>query len=211
MFFVYRVFSAYASTQHHHNKATSSRIIHIGYSQHMLRLFVAVWPPSEVQHNLGELFRQIPNSDAFHWATPSSFHITLRFLGETDKELAASALSGFSFPKTQVLLKPTVEKLGYNALVIPVEGSDKLADAVLTASSHIGQPPKSPYVGHLTVARFKKRAHDSRSSDLLAPMIENVANAANTVAFADFMIAEITLVEVKRNGAYESVERFPLA
>lgn len=177
----------------------------------MLRLFVAVWPPSEVRHDLGELFQQIPNSDAFHWTAPSSFHITLRFLGETDKELAASALSGFSFPETRVLLKPTVKKLGHNALVIPVEGSDKLADAVLTASSHIGQPSKSPYIGHLTVARFKKHTHDRRRSDLLAPMIEHVANAANTVAFADFMIAEITLVEVKRNGVYESVERFPLA
>lgn len=53
----------------------------------MIRSFIAVPLPQEVQSALGEISRQLAaQSQGVKWVRPENIHLTLRFLGDTDPE-----------------------------------------------------------------------------------------------------------------------------
>ena len=66
----------------------------------MIRLFVAVPLPEEIQDRVAELCSGLPNA---RWVDPDNFHITLRFIGEVheskfdDIDLALSVVRAPSF------------------------------------------------------------------------------------------------------------------
>ena len=158
----------------------------------MSRLFVAVWPPADVVEALAVLPR--PEAAGVRWTKPERMHITLRFLGEAAEGEVADVLGAVPLPRVEAVAGPIAERLGRGVLMMPVAGLDQLARAVLDATGHLGRPPEDrPFVGHLTLARFKGRA----PKWLRAPI-----ELAWTVA-------DIALVRVEPSGAYVNVERFP--
>ena len=122
-------------------------------------------------------------------------HITLRFLGDCDQGEALAALESVSLAPTGVALGPAVEPLGRGVLMLPAAGVDELAASVTDATMFIGQPPPDhPFVGHVTIARFK-RAQPS----LDWPQLDE-----------NFTVSEICLVESTPWGHYVNVASFPL-
>lgn len=57
----------------------------------MPRLFVALDMPEDVQDKLAEMARDLPGAD---WVSSDQYHLTLRFLGDVDKEMFLTVREG---------------------------------------------------------------------------------------------------------------------
>lgn len=100
-----------------------------------------------------------PELPRVRWTARSTWHITLRFLGEVDRAEAGDALAGVTHPSVVASLGPAIEPLGMGVAVVPVSGLAGLVAAIDGAMSGTGDPPSYPeFFGHLTVARAPGRA-----------------------------------------------------
>jgi 2'-5' RNA ligase len=163
----------------------------------MARLFVAVWPPEEVVGELMSLRRK--DQRGVRFVPPENWHLTLRFLGETDPDAVADALDGAVYPAASVRLGPGVDVRFDRVLVVPADGLDPLAAAVTGRTAGLGEPPPKRFVGHLTLARLKPNA----------PM----PPALGAYVSAEFEVAEIALVRSRLSpgGArYETIGTWPV-
>lgn len=164
----------------------------------MARLFLAVWPPPAIVERLKTLPR--PDEAGVRWVAPAHWHLTLRFLGEADPDVADAALTGLPLPAAQVTLGPVVSRLGRNVVVVPATGLDDLAAAVREATATIGRPPDPrPFAGHLTLARLKHRA---------------ACGVAGAPFRASFPATEVALVEstrVDHDIRYRTLSRYLVA
>jgi 2'-5' RNA ligase len=165
-----------------------------------MRLFVAVWPPSEVVEGLADLSR--PNRSGVRWTTPDQWHVTLRFFGSVnDPEDGKRALAQLASPGATVATAgPAVERLGPSILCLPVAGLDELATRVVGATASVGTPPDDrPFRGHITLARARRGVN-------LRPF--------SGVAFhAAWSVDEVTLVasDTRPDRAHYTVlERYPV-
>ena len=164
------------------------------------RLFVAVWPPPEVLDRVAALER--PAVEGLRWATPDQWHITLRFLGETEVAPVVDALKAVAFAPFEARLGPAVGRFDQRVLHIPVDGVDDLAGAVITASARLGRPPDDrPFHGHLTLARVGKHAR------------VDLRRLAGVPVEAKWEVSSFCLVGSRLSPAgarYEVLERFDL-
>lgn len=123
----------------------------------MPRLFVAVWPPEDVLDLVEALDR--PAVHGLRWTSRDTWHVTLRFLGQTDLEPVVAALAGVHVPPATARLGPEVGRFGHRVLHVPVGGLDGVAEAVIGATAGLGRPPEDrPFAGHITLARVAKGA-----------------------------------------------------
>lgn len=121
----------------------------------MPRLFVAAWPPPAVVERLAAALPR-PLPAGLRWSPPSSWHVTLRFLGPCDRDEAVAALEDVDATTCEAVIGPRLVALGRSVLCLPVEGVDAVAAAVVAATGHVGTPPEPrPFTGHLTLARTR--------------------------------------------------------
>lgn len=121
----------------------------------MPRLFVAVWPPAPVLDVIAELPRK--PVDGVRWTTARQWHVTLRFLGDTDRDVAVAALDRVEAAATVAVLRGPIETLGEGLVMAPVDGLDPLAAAVDRAVGDLAPPrPADGFRGHLTLARHRR-------------------------------------------------------
>lgn len=163
----------------------------------MTRLFIAVWPPDDVVAELMALRRK--DQRGVRFVRPENWHITLRFLGEADPDAVIDALDGVDLPHTRARLGLAVDVFADRALVIPVEGLDDLAHQVTQRTSHIGEPSRKRFIGHLTLARVKSHAA--------------MPGALGAMVSAEFDVDEIALVRSRldpQGAQYETIETWPV-
>ena len=123
----------------------------------MPRLFVAGWPPDDVLDRVAALER--PAIEGLRWTGADQWHITLRFLGETDVTPVTAALRGVDVAAARAQLGPAIGRFDHRVLHLPVRGLEGLARAVVAATATLGRPPDDrPFRGHLTLARVTKNA-----------------------------------------------------
>lgn len=168
-----------------------------------VRLFVAVWPSSQVLRRLARLDR--PDAPGVRWTTRDQWHVTLRFLGAIDTEsvpevTAALDAAASVMKRRFVEAGPAFERLGSGVLSVPVIGLDDLASVVVDATAGFGRPPEArPFHGHLTLARAKRRVPRTFTG---------------TPFTVRWRVSEITLVQSRthpRGARYEIVHRSLLA
>jgi 2'-5' RNA ligase len=162
----------------------------------MARLFVAVWPPEDVVSELTALPRK--DLRGVRFVRPENWHITLRFLGETDPEAVIGALEG-PFPPAVARLGPGVDALADRAVVVPVAGVDELAGVVADRTRQLGEPPRKRFAGHLTLARVKRHAR--------------LPSVLGMTVTESFTVEEVALVRSRLHpdGArYETIETWPV-
>ena len=170
----------------------------------MPRLFVAVWPPDDVLDRIEGLPR--PDVPGLRWTHREQWHVTLRFLGQVPEPgpvgEALAAVASSSAP-AEAVLGPRVDRFGRRLLHLPVSGLDRLAPAVVSATSGMGRPPDDrPFAGHVTLARVA----DRKSVDLRPLTGAGVSGR--------WPVNEIVLVrsDLSPAGArYEVVARFGLS
>jgi len=181
-----------------------------------LRLFVAVFPPAEIQNAAYRAADPLrPGHDAVAWVKKENLHYTMRFLGEVDEEGAAraaaamreaaasrakfgAALGGFgAFPSAK---RARVLWIGMMQGAEPMRLLAKALDESLTR--HGFEPVEESFEPHLTVGRV--RAPGDWTARLLdAPTVE-----------ARFQVDRLKLVKsvLSPGGSrYETMEEAALA
>lgn len=138
-----------------------------------MRLFVALWPPSDVVAELRTALGELRPADevALRWTVPGQWHLTLAFLGEVDEgrlpELQRR-LARVATRHVPLTLQLTgAGRFGDRVLYTKVCGDREplrhLADAAAAAARRTGVPVEDrPYRPHLTLARVRAGA-DLRS------------------------------------------------
>lgn len=165
----------------------------------MSRLFVALWPPDDVVEALEGLHRK--DQVGARFVIPENWHVTLRFVGNADPNDVASALDGADFAPADVTLGPAVDVGNGRTLFVPATGADDLAAEAVRATRHLGDEAiRNPFLGHVTIARLKKRANMPR---VLGELID-----------ASWHATEVALVESRLlpDGArYDTLQTWPTA
>ena len=140
----------------------------------MLRLFVGIGFPPELKLQLSLLNSGISGA---RWVDPGNFHLTLRFIGETDEAVAADiddALRRLRARRFSMRLAGTgvfgADKP--RSLWVCVERSTELValrDKIEQALVRMGLPPETrKFAPHVTLARLYKPALDKLSGFLAA-------------------------------------------
>ncbi|HET6794153.1 MAG TPA: 2'-5' RNA ligase family protein [Acidimicrobiales bacterium] len=158
------------------------------------RLFLAVWPDAAALAALDALDR--PERQGLRWTRRAQWHVTLRFLGQAVPDDVVAALSGWEWPTaTTADMGPSTRRLGSGVLAVPVDGLERLAEAVTGLTASIGRPPdRRPFRGHLTLAR-------ARHPGLLRGL-------TGVPAIASWPVGQVTLVSSRTGpggSAYEVV------
>lgn len=111
-------------------------------------------PPPEVIETIDSLPTRAYRGVRF--TRRNQWHITIKFLGQTNTEDALRALEAVDAKAAKATLGPEVVLLGPRVVMIPAAGLDALSDAVNLAFEGLGedQEPRE-FVGHLTLARLK--------------------------------------------------------
>jgi len=124
----------------------------------MLRLFVGIELPPALKLQLSLLAAGLPGAK---WVDPGNYHLTLRFIGETDEGEAADihdALAKIRAPRFALSLA-TVGHFGLRQLWVGVERSPALAhlhELVDKAVSRLGhESEERRYTPHVTLARLR--------------------------------------------------------
>jgi RNA 2',3'-cyclic 3'-phosphodiesterase len=136
-----------------------------------VRLFVGVWPPEPVRRALAAIERAV-NDSSLRWERAANWHVTLAFLGSVpDEELddLVAALQGLSWLSAGLAVAgPATEALGRGVLCVPVAGIDDIAAAARSATLPFNRSEDKdrPFVGHLTLARARRRSVSRRAVGL---------------------------------------------
>ena len=171
----------------------------------MPRLFVAIGFPAEVKLALSRLCTGVPGAS---WVAPDKFHLTLRFIGETNEPAAAAiaaALRRVSAPRFWLTLAG-VGQFGGHTLWVGVERNpvlDCLQNSV--EDSLVGVAPLAdprPYQPHVKLARSRRRRSFRTFLD------EHAGFRAGP-----FEVTEFSLIESHPNpsgAVYEQRAAYPL-
>ena len=176
-----------------------------------MRMFVAVWPDDATRRRIEDL--ALPAGPHLRLVNPGQWHVTLRFLGDVDNQVIQE-LSAALTAVTQVVAGPVGCEVGpatgwfddSRVLYLPVRGLDRLAQAVRAATVPVVPPAQQdepPFVGHLTLARSRRRH----------PATAEWAAAVPVAFSASFEVTHFDLVASKpspRGAYYISVRRVPL-
>jgi len=119
------------------------------------RMFLAISPPAEVVDVIADLPTRALRGVRF--TKRKQWHITMRFLGDCERQEALNALAAFHGASGDITLGPEVSLLGTRVVIVPAAGLDSLAAQVDDEFGQVGEPTDREFVGHLTIARLKGR------------------------------------------------------
>lgn len=179
----------------------------------MIRLFVGLALPESHRRQLSMLSHGIEGA---RWVDPQNLHITLRFIGEIDEDVAediANALDNVTAEPFSVTLKG-LGTFGQppHALWAGVEDAPTGALAALHATIESIvvrqglEPEHRKFTPHATLARFKKTVNVMR----VAQMLE----ASGDVALEPFDVSGFTLFQshlTPQGAHYVSVAEYDFA
>ena len=141
----------------------------------MHRLFVALDMPPQVNDRLIGLCQGVSGAK---WADSAPFHLTLRFIGDTDDGLLQDiqfALAEIAAPAFDLALKgvgffpPRGPAKILWAGIEEAPPLHRLRDQVVAALDALGlEPERRKFSPHITLARFKRGAAASRVAEFLA-------------------------------------------
>ena len=176
----------------------------------MLRLFVGIGFPPALKLQLSLLRSGVPGAK---WVDPGNFHLTLRFIGETDEVVAADiddALVRLRARRFTLQLAGTgVFGDRPRSLWVGVERSPELValrDKVEQALIRAGLPPEQrKFAPHVTLARLHNPALDQLRGFLAA----NAQFRADPLPVEGFSL--IASFQTKAGSVYEDQAEYPLA
>jgi 2'-5' RNA ligase len=177
----------------------------------MIRLFVAIPLPGEIQDRVGQLCGGLTHA---RWIDPENYHITLRFIGEVDESRfddIDAALSVVRAPAFRLKLSG-VDSFGNNngvrSIWVGVEREPllfHLRDKIESALVRTGLDPQTQkFKPHVTLTRSRQRG-DQRLGEFIA---RNSLFQAEPFSVHDFTLFSSFLTQ---NGSIYTPERvYPL-
>ena len=181
----------------------------------MLRAFIALTPPTTLQHTVAEVREAFQSLPCFwRWVTPEQIHLTLRFLGnvpEAQVTSIAQAMEHATQGQTAFTLR--AQSLGcfphasrprvlWVGLADPSQALVPLNERLTTALLPLGFPPEErPFHLHLTLAR----AQNGIRSQQLLPVLQAYQNRC----FGEFAVTQLHLFQsnLQRGGALYTLLR----
>lgn len=154
-------------------------------------MYLAVRPPPDVVDTISDL-PTVPLRGV-RYTRRDQWHVTMRFLGEVERDDALGVLAAVAAPAAKVTLGPDVQLLGARVVMVPAAGLDELAAVVNSAFAAIGEPAAHEFSGHLTLARLKGRP-------LRDPSLVSVIGAPISASF-DVDTLELWRSELSSDGA----------
>ncbi len=177
----------------------------------MLRLFVGIGFPPELKLQLSLLRSAIPGA---RWVDPGNFHLTLRFIGETDGAVAADIDDGLARLRAR---RFTLQLAGTGvfgggdkprSLWVGVERRPELValrDKIEQALVRVGLAPEPrKFSPHVTLARLHNPALDKLSGFLAA----HAQFRADPLPVEGFSL--IASFQTKAGSVYEDQADYPL-
>jgi len=181
------------------------------------RLFIAIRPAIATIAELAEvcetLARRAKTSAVpIRWLAPSTYHVTLKFLGWTPSDAvpgvldairSASTVPGFTFATARLGAFPSRERASVVWAGVDCEPMARLAAALDAACSRMGFPTeRRPFHGHITLGRLRE---PHGVSDVLLPFLEQTFS----ITTAHSIMLYETII---KSGSSEHilVERFDL-
>ncbi|MGI9601063.1 MAG: 2'-5' RNA ligase family protein [Acidimicrobiales bacterium] len=148
---------------------------------------MAAYPSAEVVADLASLPRA--EEPGVRWTPAEQWHVTLRFLGSVDRDVAAAAFGEIDATVATASVGPRISLLGSHVVVAPVRGLDGLAAVVDRAMAEVGPvPDPRGFAGHVTLARLRNtdqcsllgRAVSGRWTVSSISLVESRLGAAGT-------------------------------
>lgn len=176
----------------------------------MQRLFVAIQPPQAVRE---KLLAEMGGVSHARWQSDQQLHLTLRFIGEVDRHLAAdivAALGMIHHPRFRLSLdrigqfdrRGRIDSLWVG--VTPQATVEALKRKVDQALLRVGiAPEQRAYLPHITLARFNRRPGD----------IADFAARSGRLAVPSFAVDNFLLYEshlAQEGASYVPLARFAL-
>jgi 2'-5' RNA ligase len=190
-----------------------------------MRLFVALDIDPEIRKRIGEFRDQVrAYAPDVRWVAPATFHITLQFLGETQKlDDIRSALQPvrreavpLTFRNTGFFPTPKSPRVFWVGIESD-ENLQRLASSIGEALKPLGfERDKGPFKPHLTLARAGSGRPKPVRGEHSAPGLRALAIKVEAIAPPDFgtMTArEFCLYESKlspKGAQYTKLTRYPL-
>jgi RNA 2',3'-cyclic 3'-phosphodiesterase len=176
----------------------------------MLRLFVGIGFPPALKLQLSLLRSGVPGAK---WVDPGNFHLTLRFIGETDEAVAADIDDALARLRAR---RFTLQLAGTGVfgdrprnLWVGVERSPELValrDKIEQALIRAGLAPEPrKFAPHVTLARLHNPALDKLGGFLAA----NARFRADPLPVEGFSL--IASFQTKAGSVYEDQAEYPLA
>lgn len=184
-----------------------------------MRIFVGLPLASEALHELSEAVARLRSPhDGLRWTTPESWHITLQFLGNTDRRHCDCVLARLKEIQA-AQLEVRLGELGFFdragvffADVVPTTDLVELAKRVTAATACCGFVAETqPYHPHITLARAKGDRKERPLHALQEQMKRE--RRLEPARFSGFIATEFLLYESHTHpeGAeYEVLRRFGL-
>nr|WP_246623338.1 RNA 2',3'-cyclic phosphodiesterase [Sphingomonas colocasiae] len=173
-------------------------------------MFVAIRPPATIRALLLGSMGGVPGA---RWQDDDQLHLTLRFIGEVDRHVAAdvaAALGSVRHPPFELSLSEigTFDRKGRIdtlwAGVRPHDDVEALHRKVDQAVVRAGLPPEGrAFQPHITLARFTRGA-----GDLSGFVSAHGGTSSQPFAVAHFGLYESTLGS--EGARYELIERYAL-
>ncbi len=156
----------------------------------VIRAFIAIPLPASLQERIyreTQPLRTQLNREIIRWVPPENIHITLKFLGDTEKEKLEKLKELLAKEITQT---PSFEISVKNLSVFPnisrpsvvwigVENNGKLStlhQRVQAAASQIGSvPEKRRFSAHLTLGRVTRKGYNKRVRSQIRKTLEESA------------------------------------
>ena len=177
----------------------------------MHRLFTAIRPPEHIRDLLLDAMDDTPD---FRWQDDEQLHLTLRFMGEVDRHVAADladALSRIRAPSFSLRIKGvgSFDHRAAGALWAGIEPKEQvaaLAAKIERVCQQVGlEPERRAFHPHITLARWKGR----RTRELADYLDRTRALTSDPFKVTEFILFESQL---SRHGAhYEEIATYPLA
>ena len=180
-----------------------------------MRLFVGVALAAVFRDELLRMTARLRRADdGLRWSAPESWHITLQFLGNSDRNAYECAIARLGeihlSPFTVRLEEPGLfERAGvFFVGVHPSPELTALERHVVAATTLCGFTPETrPYHPHITLARSKGRINEDALRGLKTRL-------SGTHRFTPFLVSEFRLYESKpteTGSVYEVREQFKLS
>ncbi|MEL0105677.1 MAG: RNA 2',3'-cyclic phosphodiesterase [Rhodospirillaceae bacterium] len=177
-----------------------------------MRLFIGLALPENIRSTLSAVQSGLPGAK---WVKPENFHMTLRFIGDTERRVAEdidSSLSDIRVPAFDMKLsglgcfetKGRVRSLWVQ--VLKSEPLKRLHEKIESAVVRTGfEPERRKFKPHITLARFKGGA----SSDRIGMFMET----HNGIQIESFTVNQFTLFRSHLGGegsVYEPLAEYEL-
>jgi 2'-5' RNA ligase len=193
-----------------------------------MRLFVALDIDASIRARIADFVRSLgPHAPGVRFVGPETYHITLKFLGETSRHAdIVQALSPVRFSRFDVTFRgtgffptPRAPRVFWTGIEWSpdVPSLPQLAKAVSDALEPLGfEPEKAPYHPHLTLARAGSGSPRPKRGESTNPNMHRLAEDLASLPppeFGTMTAREFVLYESRlspQGAQYFARNRFPL-